>query len=362
MQEQLWAIGLSMLPGVGAVTARRLVAFCGGLEGVYHRNAEALRKVPGIGPVISASIVRNRVLQRAEKELEFMRRNEVKMLCYLEPAYPARLKHCEDGPVVLFWKGAALASPTRPLAIVGTRKPSEHGKKAARDLVCGLAGTADQVISGLAYGIDAEAHRAALECGIPTLAVMATGLDRIYPALHNKLAHQMLERGGWVSDFISGTLPDRENFPKRNRVIAGLADAIVVVEAANRGGALITAELGQDYNRDVFAVPGRPDDLMSQGCNGLIRDNKAGLITGAADLAFAMRWDAGEPKAGRQAALFPSTDPEALLLWELLDEARGMDFLVARSGLTQGRVSALLLTMELDGHLRTLPGNRWVRA
>jgi len=350
-----------MMPGVGAITARRLVAFCGGLEGVYYRNAEALQQVPGIGPVISRAIARSKVLQRAEQELEFAARHGIRVLCYLGQDYPQRLNHCDDGPVVLFFKGQGQLNPARVLAVVGTRKPTAQGRALVHELVGGLAGSVGLLVSGLAYGIDAEAHRAALDAGLSTVAVMATGLDRIYPAMHAKLAHQMLERGGWVSDFISGTLPDRENFPKRNRIIAGLSDAVVVAEAASRGGALITAELAQEYNRDVFAIPGRPGDLMSEGCNRLIRENRAALITGAADLSYAMRWDQGARTPTSQKALFPITDPESMLLWELLDQPRGMDYLVARSGMSHGRISSLLLAMELDGQMVVLPGNRWSR-
>ena len=360
-QEQLWALGLLLMPGVGAVTARRLIAFCGGLEGVYHRNAEALRQIPGIGPAISRAVERNKVLQQAEKEMAFAQRNAIRIICYLDTDYPARLKHCDDGPVVLFFKGMAGLNPERVVSIVGTRKPSEHGRKFTRELVNGLAGNAGQVISGLAYGIDAEAHRAAIEAGVPTIAVLAHGLDRIYPAMHTKLAQQMLERGGWISDFASGTLPDRENFPKRNRIIAGLSDAVIVVEAASKGGALITANLAQDYNRDVFAIPGRPDDLMSEGCNRIIRENKAGLVTSASDILYAMRWDQQSRHAKPQQSLFPVGDPEAERLWELLSEPRRMDYLISMSGLSQGRISAILLGMELDGIIHVLPGSRWAR-
>lgn len=350
-----------MMPGVGNHTAKRLISFCGGLEGVYHRSSAALRQIPGIGPILSKSVAKGKVLIKAEKELNFARNNGIRVLCYLDEAYPSRLRQCIDGPLILFSKGDGKLNPERAVAVVGTRNATDYGKRVTREIIRDLAGNVGQIVSGLAYGIDAEAHKASLESHIPTVAVLAHGLDRIYPALHRKLAYQMLDDGALISEFRSGSLPDRENFPKRNRIIAGLSDAVLVVEAAEKGGALITADLADGYHRDVFAVPGRCDDLMSKGCLKLIRTNRAALVENASDILYSMRWDHTERRHQKKSMLFPLLDPETEILWNLLKEACSMDMLVEKSGLPQGKISALLLGLELDGWIQLMAGNRWIR-
>lgn len=360
-QELLWAMGLTLLPGIGNITAKRLIAFCGGLEGVYHQTTASLHRIPGIGPALSRALIQGQALRLAEAEMRFARKEQIRVLVYLDKAYPERLKMCEDGPVVLYVKGAGALECRRNVAVVGTRKATDYGREATRKLVQGLSGKVDQVISGLAYGIDAEAHKAALEYGIPTFAVLAHGLDHLYPAVHRKLATRMLETGGLITEFASGSLPDREHFPRRNRIIAGMCDATIVVEAADKGGALITADLADSYNRDVFAMPGRTSDPMSSGCLKLIRTQKAGLICRAEDLLYDMRWDEEKPALGHQTSLFPGTDPLAEGIWAKLSECRSLDDLLLDSGMSQGRLRALLLEMELEGWVEAIPGNRWKR-
>lgn len=360
-QELLWAMGLTLLPGIGNITAKRLIAFCGGLEGVYRQTTASLHRIPGIGPALSRALIQGQALRLAEAEMRFARKEQIRVLVYLDKAYPERLKMCEDGPVVLYVKGAGALECRRNVAVVGTRKATEYGREATRKLVQGLTGKVDQVISGLAYGIDAEAHKAALEYGIPTFAVLAHGLDHLYPAVHRKLANRMLETGGLITEFASGSLPDREHFPRRNRIIAGMCDATIVVEAADKGGALITADLADSYNRDVFAMPGRTSDPMSSGCLKLIRTQKAGLICRAEDLLYDMRWDEEKPASGHQTSLFPGTDPLAEGVWTKLSECRSLDDLLQDSGMSQGRLRALLLEMELEGWVEAIPGNRWKR-
>lgn len=360
-QELLWAMGLTLLPGIGNITAKRLIAFCGGLEGVYRQTTASLHRIPGIGPALSRALIQGQALRLAEAEMRFARKEQIRVLVYLDKAYPERLKMCEDGPVVLYVKGAGALECRRNVAVVGTRKATEYGREATRKLVQGLTGKVDQVISGLAYGIDAEAHKAALEYGIPTFAVLAHGLDHLYPAIHRKLASRMLETGGLITEFASGSLPDREHFPRRNRIIAGMCDATIVVEAADKGGALITADLADSYNRDVFALPGRTSDPMSSGCLKLIRTQRAGLICRAEDLLYDMRWDEEKPASGHQTSLFPGTDPLAEGVWAKLSECRSLDDLLQDSGMSQGRLRALLLEMELEGWVEAIPGNRWKR-
>ncbi len=360
-QEVLWAVGLTLLPGIGNITAKRLIAFCGGLEGVYRQTPSSLQRIPGIGPGLSRALSQGQALRLAESEMAFIRKEQIRILVYLDQHYPERLKMCEDGPVVLYVKGAGGLECRRNVAVVGTRKATDYGRECTRKLVQGLAGKVDQVISGLAYGIDAEAHKSALDNGIPTFAVLAHGLDHLYPAVHRKLAGRMLEKGGLITEFASGSLPDREHFPRRNRIIAGMCDATIVVEAAEKGGALITADLADSYNRDVFALPGRTNDPMSSGCLKLIRSQKAGLISSAEDVLYDMNWDEEKASSGHQTSLFPGTNPLAEGIWDILTECRSLDELQPESGLSQGRLRALLLEMELEGWVEAIPGNRWRR-
>jgi DNA processing protein len=275
-----YKIALSMLPGIGGVLARNLVAYVGSVEGIFSQSFKALIKIPGIGEVNARQITKANVLQQAEEEIEFMARNEINALFYTDADYPRRLKTCIDAPILLFTKGKLNLDEQKVISIVGTRNATDYGKQLVNDLVQEFAQRKYEivVVSGLAYGIDISAHKAALKYNIPTIGVVAHGLDTLYPALHKKTAEKMMDTGGLVSDFCSGSKIDPTNFIKRNRIIAGLADATIVVESAPKGGSLITADIASSYNRDVFAFPGRSGDKYSKGCNQLIRNNGATLI------------------------------------------------------------------------------------
>lgn len=357
----LWALALKMMPGIGDVTAKRLIGFCGGLEGVFRNSREQLQQIPGIGKALVKAVRSGQSMRRAEEEMEFAQRNKIRIIPYLDTAYPARLRQCDDGPLILFVKGRHDLVAERVISIVGTRNATDYGRQLTRDIVRDLGGNVEQVVSGLAYGIDAEAHKAALAHGVSTVAVLAHGLDRVYPALHRKIALEMQENGALVTEFLSGSLPDRENFPKRNRIIAGMSDAVLVVEAAERGGALITADIADSYNRDVFALPGRVTDPVSQGCLNIIRTNKAALVRNAGDILYSMRWDLDRKPVPAQHRLFPDTDPDTIRLWELLSEPLSLDDITLEMQLPQGKLSAILLSMEIEGWVEALPGNRWAR-
>jgi DNA processing protein len=255
-------------------------------------------------------------------------------------------------------KGNANLNAGKVVGIVGTRSMTDYGRDKCRELVDGLVAHNALIVSGLAYGVDACAHKAALDNNLFTAAVLGHGLDRIYPPLHDKLARRMVEQGALVSDFMTETKPDRENFPKRNRVIAGLCDALIVVEAASSGGALITANIANSYNRDVFAVPGRTTDPYSAGCNQLIKTNKAALLEGIADLEYIMGWDTGPKKKNTQHILFADLEPEEEKMVDFLRQnpESGIDFIVANAGFTVSKTSSLLLNLEFKGLVKPMPG------
>ncbi|MFN3342860.1 MAG: DNA-processing protein DprA [Flavobacteriales bacterium] len=357
-ERLFYTIGLGLLEGIGPVNARKLIAFAGSAEQVFKQKRHQLMRTPGVGEVI-ASAIHTGVLERAEKEMEFIRRNKIRASTFLDSAFPQRLKNCEDAPLVLFSLGNTDFNTSRIVSIVGTRQPSEKGKEICATLVEQLAGKGITVVSGLAYGIDICAHRTSLQHAIPTVGVLAHGLDRIYPGAHRSTAEKMLEQGGLLTEFISETNPDRENFPKRNRIVAGMSDATIVIETGNKGGSIITAMLANDYNRDVFAFPGRPGDEKSSGCNRLIKIHRAALTENANDILLTMGWEENNSKKNAiQIPLFPDLDPDEKTIYDLLHENNptGIDALCMRSNWPMSKVSALLLTMEFKGVVKSFPG------
>lgn len=360
--ELIYVIGLTIIPGIGHITAKKLISYCGSAQAVFREKKGNLLRIPGIGEIMAKSIVGQKVLHAAEKELGFIDRFRIRPLYFEEEDYPARLKQCIDGPLLLFVKGNTIPEGTKIISIVGSRNATAYGKGVCRKLVESLRDDRAIIISGLAYGIDTAAHKAALENGLDTFGVLAHGLDRIYPAANKKLAGKMIRQGGLITDFISGTNPDRENFPSRNRIVAGLADAIIVIEAAERGGALITADLANSYNREVFAVPGRWSDPFSAGCNILIRENKAALIQNPEDLRFMMGWsDDKKPKTQVPQQLFVQLSPDEDLVYKILQENGdcGIDLLRLSSGLANGKIANALLNLELQSLILALPGKQY---
>lgn len=356
-----YQIALTMVPKVGGITAKKLIAYCGGVEGVFREKKKALLKIPGIGESIAGAVASNDIFSRVEKEMEFIEKNGISTLFYTDANYPGRLKHCEDGPILLFYKGSANLNKQKVVAVVGTRSITEYGKQKCKEIVEGLKKFDPLIISGLAYGVDARAHKIAMDSNLQTVGVLGHGLDRIYPPLNKALAERMLDnKGGLLSDFVSNTLPDRENFPKRNRIIAGMADALIVVEAAKTGGALITANIANTYNRDVFAVPGRTTDLYSQGCNFLIKTLKAHLAETASDVEYVMGWEVENRKIKKQLQhqLFVELDEQERVITDILkaNDTCSFDSLVQQSGLGFSKTSSLLLNLEFKGVVASLPG------
>ncbi|MCF6169454.1 MAG: DNA-processing protein DprA [Bacteroidales bacterium] len=356
--ELLHQIALTLISGVGDVNGKKLVAYCGSVEAVFKEKRAALLKIPGIGTVTVNSIHRQKVLKRAEEEIRFIEKYGVRPLFFTQAGYPQRLLNCEDGPLLLYFKGTADLNAQRVISIVGTRRATNYGRRICEQIIADLKPKNILVVSGLAYGIDSCAHRKSLECEMETVGVLAHGLDRIYPAQNRKLAEKMLEQGGLLTEFPSGSNPDRENFPKRNRIVAGMSDAVVVVESGKKGGATITAGLGNSYNRDVFAIPGRVGDDSSRGCNFLIRTNRAALAENGDDIAYLMGWDDKQSLRRKQTRMFVGFSEEENRVLNSIRESGeiSIDRLVIRTGMATSKVAAALLNLEFEGVVQSLPG------
>lgn len=361
MDELLYQIGLTQLPHIGPVNARQLIAYCGSAKAVFEARKKELLLIPGIGEHTAGIILQQKVLHLAERELHYIAQHKIRPLFYLDQAYPTRLKAYNDAPILLYFRGDTSLDHQRTVAIIGTRKPTSEGLQTCEALVEGLRPYGVQVISGLAYGIDICAHRACLQAGIPTLGVLGHGLSRIYPSSHQSAARQMCENGGLLTEFTSATPPEREHFPMRNRIVAGLCDALVVIETARKGGSMITANFANDYNKDVFAFPGRRNDPQSQGCNLLIKSHRAALIESTADIAYVMRWEADEQNRPVQTQLFVELTTEEKLIVNLLSEKDkvGIDRLTLATQMKGSTLASVLLNLEFKGMIKTLPGKRY---
>ena len=369
MDDLYHELALTLLPGIGPQLTRQLMSYGSSAKNVFALPPGRLRRIPGVGEAtvnILTGPARGQALTQAEASLRKAEKEGVALLFYTSKQFPTRLKLIPDAPVLLYYQGPADLNAPKTIAIVGTRQATEYGREQTEALVRGLVPHKPLVISGLAYGIDILAHRAALQEGLPTVGVMATGLDVIYPAAHRKTAEKMRETGGLLTEFPFGTPPDRYNFPQRNRIIAGLADGTVVVEAAEKGGALITAELALSYDRDVLAVPGNVSSAASAGCNNLIKANKAALYAQPADLEQLLNWDAALYQTGKfqppPAYVAADFEPAefALITVLLAKKEAQMDDLAWRAQLPIHQVASLLLALEFRGVVRALPGKKFV--
>jgi DNA processing protein len=362
--EKLAQLALRLTPGVGDVLLRYLVGAFGSAAGVLAARPAKLEKVRGIGPGLSQLILKKSTMAEAERLWAQARRDGAKLLFFTDPDYPDRMRRLYDAPTLLFFRGNADLNAPRTIAIVGTRQATEYGRRVSEEIVEDLVKYNALVVSGLAFGIDIAAHRAALRVNLPTVAVMASGPDIIYPAAHAKTARQLTEMGGLLTEHPFGTQPDARFFAARNRIIAGLSDAIVVVESARKGGGLITAEYANNYHRDVLAVPGDLKKPLSEGCNDLIRRNKALIYTDIGALAEALNWELdGKPATpSRQPTLdfsaFTDEESQVLALLRQGGEVH-VDDLALRTNLHHARLAPLLLNLEFQGLVKTLPGKRY---
>lgn len=352
-------IALTMVKGVGHLNTKQLVSYCGSAEAVFNTNAEKLKKIPGIGPKTAKSILKKETFDRAEIELAFTQKYKITPIFYTQSNYPKRLLNCEDAPALLYFKGNTNLNKQKIVAVVGTRNATAYGRAFCEKLIVGLKKHNILVVSGLAYGIDIAAHKAALNNEVATVGVLGHGLDRIYPAIHRNTAEKMLANGGLLTEFPSATNPDRQNFPKRNRIIAGMADATIVVEAAITGGALITAQIANSYNKDVFALPGRVDDEFSEGCNYLIKTNRAHLITKVEDIEYILGWvESKLNPQPQQLTIYPTLNPDEHKIINLIAQKNSANFdeLQFHLNMPQSKLAMLILNLEMQGVIIALPG------
>lgn len=362
-------VALSMIPLVGGVIARQLINHCGSAEAVFSDANRHLDRIPGIGPKIKHHLSqRHLLLDEGQREVERCANQGIQVITLASAQYPERLRHIYDAPIVLFYRGNASLDHPKIIGVVGTRQATDYGRRVTEDLIASFAQHEVLIVSGLAYGIDITAHRAALRAGLPTVGVMASGLDIVYPAVHRHDAQQILEQGGLLTESPLGTKPDGPRFPARNRIIAGLSDAVVVVEAAEKGGALITARLANDYDREVFAVPGSLHQKYSRGCHRLIKEHQARLLTDSEDIIKILNWDLPTSEATRTIRRQPSeevlmdlNDNEKTVVGMLAEQPSGMitDDISRASRITVNQLAAVLLSLEFKQIVRALPGRKY---
>lgn len=357
--ELLNVLALLKVDGVGDVVAKKLINHCGSAENVFNAKANQLKAIDGIGDILLRKLKDKTVFEKAEQELKFIEKEKINVLYYQNDNYPERLKHCIDGPILLFASGNINLENRKVISIVGTREITSYGTAFCKKLIEDLAIFNPIILSGFAYGVDIVAHQAAMENKLQTIGVLAHGLNQIYPKTHKKYIAKMEENGGFLTEFWSNSNPEKENFVKRNRIVAGMSEATVVIESAEKGGSLITALIANDYNRDVFAVPGRTTDKFSQGCNNLIKTQRANVLTSAADLVYIMNWELeNKPTKSVQKQLFVILDNEEQKIYDYLQKSgkQLLDSIALECDFPVFRISSLLLNMELKGVIRPLPG------
>ena len=361
--EQIYTLALTRIPGLGLTGACQLVRTLGSASAIFQHRKELKELIPGVSDKLILALDCPEAVRRAEEELAFAEKNQIQCLTLNDASYPSRLRECEDAPLALFYRGNASLNAQKVISIVGTRHATRYGEDLCASFMKDLVNLCPDtlIISGLAYGIDIHAHKEALQQGFPTIGVLAHGLDRIYPSAHRKTAVEMMDNGGLLTEFMSKTNPDRQNFVKRNRIVAGMSDATIVVESATKGGALITAELAESYHRDCFAFPGRTTDIYSAGCNELIRNNRASLILSAKDFINAMGWNIvdGRFKDAIQRELFPELTEEERQIVTLLrqsNEGIQINTLVVKANIPINRMTALLFDLEMRGIVKALAG------
>ena len=357
--ELFYTLALLQVEGVGDIVAKKLINHCGSAEKVFQAKKSKLVSIDGIGEVLIKKLANETIFKLADAEIKFIEAENIDFCSFLDEEYPERLKQCIDGPAVLFSSGEIDLKSRRTISIVGTRQITSYGIDFCKKLIEDLSPLNPVIISGFAYGVDIVAHQAAMENNLQTVGVLAHGLNQIYPKTHKKYISKMEKNGGFLTEFWSTSNPDKENFVKRNRIVAGISEATIVIESADRGGSLITATMASDYNRDVFAVPGRTTDKYSLGCNNLIKTQRAHLLTSAADLIYILNWELdSKPTKSVQKQLFVSLDEEEQKVYDyLLKKGKElMDIIALECDFPIYKISGILLNMELKGVVRPLPG------
>ncbi len=361
--SKIYQVAISLVPGIGNLMARQLISYCGSAREVFSASKKTLTKIPGIGHKTASSIQNKSAFLKAEEVINKCEKNNIRILHYTDDAYPRRLKQLYDAPVILYFKGNADLNPSKAVSIVGTRRITAYGQRITEQIVSDLKNHNATIISGLAYGVDHLAHSQTLRIGLPTIGVIAGGMNNIYPALHIKTANRMLHQGGIISESEPEIIPEAHLFPERNRIIAGLSDAVIIVEAAKKGGALITAEFANNYNREVFAVPGQIGQYYSTGCNNLIKSHKASIYTGISDIEYILNWDPVNAKADvNNNAMTDLSIPEKKIISVLQQNLEGIliDDLSWKSQIPLNQIASHLLNLEFRGYVKALPGKKFI--
>jgi len=354
----LYYLALQKAKGIGAVNAKKLLVHCGNAVSVFKEKSAALSKIDGIGLRVIKGLKDKSLLKQADREINFISNNSINYQVITEADYPNKLKHCADAPIVIFYRGNINLKDRKIISIVGTRNITGYGKEVLEKLMTDLIPFNPIIISGLAYGTDVFAHRLAVKYNLQTIGILAHGLDRLYPAIHKKIANKMEANGGLMTEFWSGTNPDKENFVKRNRIIAGLSEATLVIESAIKGGSLITADLANSYNRDVFAVPGKLSDKYSTGCNNLIKTNRAALFSSVKDLSYLLNWDIETKQKPIQKQLFVNLDCDEAIIFNFLQTQgkQQLDQIALHCKLSIQKTVSVLFNLEMKGLVQPLPG------
>jgi len=358
-QENIfYLLALLRVEGVGDIMSKKLLTHFGTAEKVLNAKSSQLASIDGVGATLLKNFKEKSIFEKAQQELDFIDKNNINVCSFLDHNYPERLKHCIDGPVLLFSAGNIDLKNRKIISIVGTRQITSYGIEFCRQLIEDLAPLDPIIVSGFAYGVDIVAHQLAMDHDLQTIGVLAHGLNQIYPKPHKKYMAKMEQNGGFMTEFWSNSNPDKENFVRRNRIVAGMTEATIVIESADKGGSLITANMANDYNRDVFAVPGRATDKYSQGCNNLIKTQKANVLTSAADLVYILNWDIAKEAKPIQKQLFVTLEDDEQKVYDYLLKTGKelMDIIALNCDFPIYRISGLLLNMELKGVIRPLPG------
>jgi DNA processing protein len=358
-QDLLYQVGLTFVQNIGCVHAKILLEKYRCAQNIFKASLRELTALEGIGTIRAKSIKSFNDFTAAEKEINFIEKYNINPLFITDKNYPQRLLNCYDSPTLLYYKGDADLNSSRIVSVIGTRNHTEYGKQLTETLVKELAAYNITIVSGLAFGIDAIAHKAALKNNLPTVGVLAHGLDQIYPFQHTALAKDMAKKGGGLlTEFRSNSNPDKHNFPTRNRIVSGMSDATVVIETGTKGGSMITAELANGYNKDVFAFPGKVTDSKSAGCNYLVRNNKAILLTEAKELIDCMNWGEQKIIPKKQRAIFLELSENEKTIISILREKdfTPIDELNLKSKLSTSAVAAAVLSLELQNVIVSLPG------
>ncbi len=359
--DLIYALALQSVPKIGDITAKKLIHHCGSPEAVFKEKRSNLIKIDGIGSLVLEGLDQPLYLKAAEEELRFIERNKIEYRYFLDEKYPDKLKHCIDGPILMFEKGNILIENRPIISIVGTRKITMQGIAFCENLVEQLAPYNPVIVSGFAYGTDITAQKAAVKNKLQTIGCLAHGFDQIYPKAHKKYVRNIENNGGFFTDFWSTDDFDRKNFLKRNRIIAGLSEATIVIESAEKGGSLVTAEIANSYNREVFAVPGRTTDNQSIGCNNLIKQQRAHLLSTPLDVPYILNWQLESSEKSVQKKLFVELDRDEKQVYNYLKEngKELLDVIALKCNMPTFRIASILLNMELKGVIRPLPGKQF---